>query len=107
MLNFEKFSQRIRSLVNFDTFVKPPSDYKEVSRFTVVAGEMKQKTVTKNKFLQINDKRFYFPDGILLLPFYHLNLKELNEFKQQMGQRIEKYFWDEKEKLLEIEKSIR
>ena len=89
--------------MNFDTFEKTTADFKEVSRLTVVAGEM-EKTVIKSKFSQINDKRFYFPDSILSLPFYNPNLKNLNEFKEKMGQRIEKYFWNEKEKLLEIEK---
>ena len=64
----------------------------------------KKKTVTKSKFSQINDKRFYFPDGIFSLPFHHPILKELNEFKEEKGQRIEKYFWQEKEKFLEIER---
>ena len=66
-----------------------------------------QKNILKCLKIKIsikNNKRFYFPDGILSLPFYHPNLKELNEFKEKMGQRVEKYFWNEKEKLLEIEK---
>ena len=66
-----------------------------------------QKNILKCLKIKIsikNNKRFYFPDGILSLPFYHPNLKELNEFKEKIGQRVEKYFWNEKEKLLEIEK---
>lgn len=59
---------------------------------------------TKSKFSQINDKRFYFPGGIFFLPFHHPILKELNEFKKEKGQRIEKNFWQEKERLLEIER---
>ena len=51
----------------------------------------------------MNDKRFYFPNAIISLPFGHENLKELDEFKKQKGQRIEKYFWKEKEELLELE----
>ena len=85
-------------------FKKNPVDLKEISRLTVKAGEMKKEMVIKNKFSQINNKRFYFPDGILSLLFYHPNLIKLNEFKEKMGQRIEKYFWNEKEKLLEIER---
>ena len=34
-MEFEDFSNRIESLVNFDTFEKPPPEYKEVSRFSV------------------------------------------------------------------------
>ena len=65
---------------------------------------MQKKTVVKSKFSQINDKRFHFPDGILSPPFHHPNFQELSEFKQKNGRRIEKYFWQEKERLSEIEK---
>ena len=51
----------------------------------------------------MNDKQFYFSNAIISLLFRHENLKELDEFKKQKGQRIEKYFWKEKEKLLELE----
>ena len=54
-----------------------------MSRLTVVAGEMVKKTVVKNEFSQLNDKRFYFPDGIVSLPFYHPLSSRINEFKQK------------------------
>ena len=57
-LGFENFLLRIKSLVNFDTFEKPPHDSKNISKFTVIAGEMVKATVVKNKFSQLNDKRF-------------------------------------------------
>ena len=31
-------------------------------------------------------------------------MKEIDQYKQNKGQRIEKYFWTEKEKLLQLEK---
>ena len=74
-----------------------------MSRLTVVAGEVVKKTVTKSKFSQINDKRFYFPDGVVPLPFGHPLLKEMDEFKQEKGQKIEKYFWEVKENLFNLE----
>ena len=75
-----------------------------MSRLTVVAGEVVKKTVTKSKFSQINDKRFYFPDGVVPLPFGHPLLKEMDEFKQEKGHKIEKYkFWEEKKNLLNLE----
>ena len=39
-IEFENFSKRINSLVNFDTFEKPSFEYKQVSRLTVDKGEM-------------------------------------------------------------------
>ena len=53
-MEFENFSKRINSLVNFDRFEKPPSEYKQGSRLTVDKGKMvKKKTVTKTKFSQL------------------------------------------------------
>ena len=71
-MRFENFADRIKSL---ETFEKPPAVYKEVSRLSVVHGEMIKKTNVKTKFSQLNDKRFYFPDGIVSLPFGHKNFK--------------------------------
>ena len=62
-MNFENFAKSINSLTNLNIFKKPLADYMEVSRLTVLDGEMQKKTVTKTKFLQFNDKRFYFADG--------------------------------------------
>ena len=64
---------------------------------------MVKSAVTKNKFLLLNDKRFYFPDGLVSLPFYHPILAEIDNFKQKKGQKI-KFFWEEKENLFRMEK---
>ena len=103
-IEFKNFANRIKSLLNFGTFQKPVVEYKEVSRFTVFQGEMMKKTVQKTKFSQLNDKQFYFPDGIVSLPYGQQNLKEIDDFKKEKGEKIEKYFWAEKEKLLSMEK---
>ena len=50
-LGFENFSQRIKSLDNFDTFQNSPVKLKEVSRRTVKAAEMKKTNKQKNKRL--------------------------------------------------------
>ena len=52
----------------------------------------------------MNNKRFYFLDGIVSLPFGHKNLKQIDDFKKEKGQKIEKYFWEEKEVLFKMEK---
>ena len=58
----------------------------------------------KTTFSQLNDKRFYFPDEIVSLPFGHKNLKQIGDFKKEKGQKIEKYFWKEKEVYLKWKK---
>ena len=42
-MEFVNFSKQINSLVNFDMFEKPPSEYKQVSRLTVDKGKMVKK----------------------------------------------------------------
>ena len=64
---------------------------------------MQKKTSLKTKFSQFNDKKFYFSNGITSLPLSHPYLKELVEYKKKMGQGIERYFWNKKETLLDIE----
>ena len=78
-----------------------------VKELTVDPGEMQKKTSLKTKFSQFNGKRFYVSDGITSLPISHPVLKELQnsriaEYTKKMNQRIETYFWDEKEVLLNI-----
>ena len=57
---------------------------------------MVKKTVQKTKLSQLNDKRFYFPDGIVSIPYGHQNLNEIVDFEKEKGQKMEKYFWKEK-----------
>ena len=50
-MNFENFASRIKSLVNFDVFEKPPTEVKQVSKLTVNKGEMVKKQLRKQNFL--------------------------------------------------------
>lgn len=87
-LGFKNFAGRIKPLVNFYKFEQPPQDTKQVSRFAVVAGKMVKTAVTKNKFSQLNYEGFYFPDGIVSLPFYHPNLTKIDKFKQKKAKEL-------------------
>ena len=40
-------------------------------------------TVEKSKFAQIKDKKYYFEDGIISLPFSHPYLNELFSIKSK------------------------
>ena len=57
-------------------------------------------TVTKTRFSQLNDKRFYFPNDTLSLPYCHPSLAATDNFKKEQDQKIEKYFWEKKERIL-------
>ena len=104
-MEYENYAETIKSLIDFNSFVKPRPDIKDAVRISVQKGEMATHKIRKNKFSQLNDKRFYFFNAVVSLPFGHLNLNEIDEYKKDKGRRIEKYFWAEKEKLLELEKN--
>ena len=81
-MEYENYAERIKPLFDFRSYKKPKADMKEVVRISVKKGEMTTHKITKTKFSQLNDKRFYFPNGILSLPFGHLTLNELDGYKK-------------------------
>ena len=103
-MEYENYAERIKPLIDFKTYKKPKPDIKDFVRISVKKGEMSMYSIKKNKFSQLNDKRFYFPNAIVSVPFGHFSLAEIDEYKKDKGQRTEKYFWTDKEKLLELEK---
>ena len=104
-MEFKKYAERIKPLNQFDKFQKSKIDSKNEVRISVKKGEMLTHKIRKNKFSQLNDKRFYFPNSVISIPFGHFSLDEMDNFKKEKGWKIEKYFWTKKEKLLELEKA--
>ena len=103
-MDYENYAGRIKPLRSFDYFEKPKPDSKPVVRISVKKGEMTTHTIKKSKFSQLNDKRFYFPNAVISLPHGHSALKELDDFKKDKGRRIEDYFLQDRDKILELEK---
>ena len=99
-MDFHNYANRIKCLKNFDTFEQLINECKKVDRFMV-------KKKRNGNYICNKDKIFatYFPNGILSLPYGHPSLTKIHDFKTERGQKIEKYFWEEKEKLLDMEKS--
>ena len=79
-MDYENFAERIKSLFSFDTYVKPKKDTRPVLRILVKKGEMTTHKIFKSKFSQVNDKRFYFPNAVVSLPFGHCVLNDLDKF---------------------------
>ena len=95
-MEYENYVERIKLLFDFKTYKKTKPDIKDVVGISFKNGEMTTHKITKTKFSQLNDKQFYFPNGIISLPFGHLSLDEIDEYKKNKGRRIEKYFWTDK-----------
>ena len=62
-------------------------------------------SINKVQFANLNDKRYYFSDGIVSLPFGHLSLSELRGYKKSLP-KIHTVIKEEKDKLLQLENKI-
>ena len=86
-MEFGNFSQRINFLNDIIKFGKEVVEKLEQHQFIMVGGRIEIQTIQKSRFVQINDKRFYFSDGIVLLSFSHPSLKTLIDCKDEKIKR--------------------
>ena len=63
---------------------------------------MTMTSVNKVQFASLNDKRYYFSDGIVSLPFGHPSLKEVRNYKKSLP-KIHTVISKEKNKILQYE----
>ena len=68
--------------MNFQEFFKKPAK-NEQKRFQIINESMQMKSVSKVQFGQLNDKRFYFSNSLISLPFGHSYLEDLREEKHK------------------------
>ena len=99
-MNFESYTERINTLCNIDS---ERAQKKLVQkRLQVQNNEMKMTSVNKVQFASLNDKRYYFSDEIVSLPFGHPLLSELRELKKSYL-KIHTVIEKEKDILLKLE----
>ena len=103
-MEFENYAKRINSVKGIETFGQNLPEKQKQNRFAIKQNEMVLKKIEKSKFAQINDKQYYFSDGIVSLPFSHHLLHEINQLKKEKKQKTELYLQEEKHKLLQMEK---
>ena len=83
-MDFDSYSNRLSGLTEYyGEFFKKPAQQIEQKRFQVINESTQMKSVCKLQFGQLNDKRFYFSNGILSLPFGHPYLEELRKEKNK------------------------
>ena len=102
-MSFEAYANRITSLRQLDC----KNDKKKITqkRFQVKNTNMMRMTVKKVQFASLNDKRYYFSDGIVSLPFGHPSLSELRDYKKLLL-KMHTNIKEEKDKLLQLENRI-
>ena len=103
-MDFERYAARINNLrYNLDSDNKHEKVVQK--RLQVKNTEMKMTSSSKVKFAKLNDKRYYFSDGIVSLPFGHPSLNDLREYKKSIIV-IHKVLDDEKDKILNDENMV-
>ena len=80
-MNFESFSSRIMDNREYSYAEKNPKTVIQ-KRFNIKKTKMQMVTITKKQFVCLNDKRFYFSDGITSLPYGHFLLAETRDKKK-------------------------
>ena len=72
-------------------------------RFQIINESMKMKSVNKTQFAGLNDKRYYFHDGIVSLPFGHFLLEKVRKEKEKQCSKLHIEVKKSMYKFLELE----
>ena len=99
-MEFEDHAKRINSIREIETFGQLSPE----NKFSIQNNEMILQEIEKSKFAQINDKRYYFSDEIVSLPFSYPYSHETVKFKRDKKQKSEVFLQQEKHKLIQMEK---
>ena len=100
-MQFENYASRIKPL-RYDLDISPSCEFVKQKRFEVRNTDMKMTSVNKVKFARLNDKRYYFSDGIVSLPFGHILLEKVRQYKKQLT-KIHNQIDNEKNAILKLE----
>ena len=86
-MDFDAYSSRLSSLHEYCDKQKPKKITQK--RFQIINNNIQMNTVNKTQFAGLNDKRFYFHDGIISLPFGHYLLEESRKGKEKYKKGIQ------------------
>ena len=101
-MSFESYAARIKNLRDDLDFEK--KDEKKIiqKRLQVKNTNMTMTSVNKVRFASLNDKIYYFSDGIVSLPFGHPSLNNVREYKKSLS-KIHTVTAKEKNEILKYE----
>ena len=102
-MNFESYAMRINTLREVDN----KKEEKKIvqKRLQVKNTNMTMTSVNKVQFARLNDKRYYFSDGIVSLPFGHRALNKVREYKKFLP-KIHTVIPKEKDEILKGENAV-
>ena len=79
-MRFEVYANRVMSL---NEFTNEKVKKIQQNRFQIKNTEMRMQSISKSQFAGLNDKRFYFYDGIVSMSFVHPLLEKLRKEKKK------------------------
>ena len=102
-MTFESYAARIKNLRDDLGFDFERNEKKIIQkRLQVKNTNMTMTTVNKVKFASLNNKRYYFSDGIVSLPFAHPSLNSVRQYKKSLP-KIHTAIAKEKNEILKYE----
>ena len=102
-MNFESYAMRINMLRESDD----KKEEKKIvqKRLQVKNTNMTMTSVNKVQFARLNNKRYYFSDGIVSLPFGHPTLNKVREYKKSLP-KVHTVIQKEKNEILKRENEV-
>ena len=83
-MDFNAYCSKLCSITDyFESHIKQNKTKIKQKRFQIINDAMQMNTANKIQFGQLNDKRFYFPNGIVSLPFGHFLF---DHYRKERGQ---------------------
>ena len=79
-MHFETYAKRVMSL---NDLANQKGKKIQRNRFQIKNTEMRMQSISKNHFAGLNDKRFYFYEGIVSIPFGYPLLEKLRKEKKK------------------------
>ena len=70
-MEFKDYAKRINFVKEIETFGQLPKEKQKQGKFSLKNNEMVLEGIEKSTLSQINNKTYYFSDGIVPLPFSH------------------------------------
>ena len=101
-MSFESYAARIKNLRDDLDFEKKDEKKIMQKRLQVKNTNMTMTSVNKVRFASLNDKIYYFSDGIVSLPFGHPSLNNVREYKKSLS-KIHTVISKEKNEILKYE----
>ena len=97
-MEFENYAKRLNSIKDIKTFGQLLHKKQGHFRLSVKNNKMVLEEIQKLKFAQINNKRYYFSNGIVSLHFLHSFVKDIVKFKEEKKKKGSKNIYLRKNK---------